>query len=119
MWLDDSQEKKQVVKTDWKVLPEGHIRDIQTRYKYLGIWSHGNHDKEARKTTTSKYHKRISQILKSQVNGKNSIHAIKIYALPVVRHPASIVSWPKNDMESANLKTWELVSEHRDFHSRS
>ena len=41
-----------VIKTDGLELPAGRIADIQTSYKYLGIpQSHGNHDKEARRTT--------------------------------------------------------------------
>lgn len=43
--------------------------------------SHGNHDEEAIKTATSKYHQRTRQILKNQVSGKNKIHAINIYTI--------------------------------------
>ena len=45
-----------MIKTGGLKLPAGHIVDIQTGYKYLDILrSHGNHDEETRKTTTSKY----------------------------------------------------------------
>ena len=65
-----------VIKTDGLELPVGHIADIQTSYNYLGIpQSHGNHDEEAR-TATSKYHQRVKQVLKSQINGKSKIQAI-------------------------------------------
>ena len=51
--------RRKMIKTDGLELPAGHIADIQTSYKYLGIpQSHGNHDEEARKTATSKYHQR-------------------------------------------------------------
>ena len=37
-----------VIKTDGLELPAGHIADIETSYKYLGIpQSHGNHEEEA------------------------------------------------------------------------
>ena len=100
-----------VVKTDGVELPAGHITDIQTSYKYVGIpQSHGNHDEEVRKTATSEYHQRIRQILKNQLSGKNKIHAINMYALPVIRYPAGIVSWPKEDMEAADVKTRKLLT---------
>ena len=37
--------------------------------------------------------------------GKNKIQAINTYTLPVIRHPAGIVSWTKEEMEAADVKT--------------
>lgn len=52
-----------IVTTD-KDMPPGHIADMQTDHSYLGgPQSLGNHDEEARETETSKYHRRIRQIL--------------------------------------------------------
>lgn len=55
--------KGKVIKTDDMELSVGHIADIKTSYKYLGIpKSHGNHNEEARKTTTiPKYYQRVRQ----------------------------------------------------------
>ena len=61
-----------VIKTDGLELPAGHIADMQTSYKYLGI-PQSNHDQEEKRTATSKYHQRVSQVLKSQLNEKNKI----------------------------------------------
>ena len=100
-----------VIKTDSLELPVGHIADIQTSYKYLDIpQSHGNHDEEARKTATSKYHQRVKQVLKNQLNGKNKIQAINTYTLPVIKYPASIVSWTKEEIEAADMKTCKLLT---------
>ena len=89
-----------VIKTDGLELPAGHIADIQTSYKYLGIPQlHGNHDEEARKTATSKYHQRVRQVLKSHFSGKNKIKAINTFALPFIRYPPGILSWTKEEME--------------------
>lgn len=66
----------------------------QSQYVLLIPQSHGNHYEEAKKTETSKYHQRIKH-LKSQLSGKNKIHAINMYTLPVIRYlgyPVSIVS---------------------------
>ena len=94
-----------VIKTDGLELQAGRIADIQTSYKYLGIPElHGNHDEGARKTATSKYHQRPRQVLKGQLNGNNKIKAINTYALTVIRYPAGIVSWTKEEMETADVK---------------
>ena len=63
-----------------------------------------------RKIATSKYHQRLRQILKSQLNGKNKIQAINTYALPVIRYPAGIMSWAKEEMEAADVKTRKLLT---------
>ena len=44
---------------------------------------------------------------------------INTYALPVIRHPAAIVSWTKEEMAAANVKTRKLPTMHGDFHSKS
>ena len=96
--------KGKVIKTNGLELPAGHIAEIQTSYKYLGIPPlHGNHDEEARRTATSKYHQRVRQVLKIQLNVQNKIQAINTY-LPVIRYPAGIVSWTKEEMEAADAR---------------
>ena len=66
-----------MIKDDGLDLPPGHIADIKTSYKYLGIPKlHGNHYKDARKRVTSEYYQSIRQVPKSQLNGKNMIKAI-------------------------------------------
>lgn len=37
----------------------------------------------------------IRQVLKSQLKGKKKVRAINTYSLPVIRHPAGIISWAK------------------------
>ena len=38
------------------------------------------------------------------MSGKNKIRAI-MYALPVIRYPAGIINWPKEEIEAADIKT--------------
>ena len=61
----------------------------------------------------------MRQVLKSQLNGKNKIQAINTYALPVIRYPAGIVSWTKEEMEAADVKTRKLFTMHGGFHPKS
>ena len=75
-----------MIRTEGIDLPEGNIGDIQDSYKYLGIpQANGNHEEATRKSTTAKYLQRVRQVLKSQLNGKNKVRAINMYALPVIR----------------------------------
>ncbi|KAF7665887.1 hypothetical protein LDENG_00129970, partial [Lucifuga dentata] len=67
--------------------------------KYLGIpQSNGSHDEEARRSATAKCLQRVRQVLRSQLNGRNKIQAINMHALPVIRYPAGIISWPQEEM---------------------
>ena len=108
--------KGKVIKTDGLELPAGHIADMQTSYKYLGIPQlHGNHDEEGRKRATSKYHQRARQVLKSQLNGKTKIKAINTYALLVIRYPVGIVSWTKEEIVAADVKPCKLPTMDEGF----
>ena len=108
------------VKTQGVDLPNGHIEDVQDSYKYLGIaQSYGTHDEEARKAATSKYLKRVRQVLKSQLNGRNKIRAINSYAIPVIRYPAAVVTWPSGEMDAADIKTRKLLTMHGGLHPKS
>lgn len=57
--------------------------------------------------------------MKSQLNGKNKIHSIKMYALPVIRYSAGLMSWPKKKIEIADVKTWKLFPMYKSFHLKS
>lgn len=54
-------------------LTAGHIADIKTSYKYLGVFqSHmGTIRRRQVRKTASKHYQRIRQILKKQLNEKN------------------------------------------------
>ena len=73
----------------------------------------------ARKTATAKYLQRVRQVLKRQLNGKNKIQAINTYALPVIRYPAGIINWPKEEIEATDIKTRKLLTMHGGFHPKS
>ena len=42
-----------------------------------------------------------------------------MYALPVIRYPADIIRWPKEDIEATDIKTRTLLTMHRGFHPKS
>ena len=45
------------------------------------------------------YIKRLQKILKSKLNGGNTIKAINTWAAPVIRYPAGIIDWTQNELE--------------------
>ncbi|KAF7644151.1 hypothetical protein LDENG_00226810 [Lucifuga dentata] len=100
-------------RTEGVELPEGRIADIQDSYKYLGIpQANGSHDEEARRSGTAKYLQRVRQVL-SQLDGRNKIQVINMYALPVIRYPAGIISWAQEEMDATDVKTRKLLTMHR------
>uniref|UniRef100_A0A096LTJ7 Reverse transcriptase domain-containing protein n=1 Tax=Poecilia formosa TaxID=48698 RepID=A0A096LTJ7_POEFO len=105
-----------VIHTEGVSLPERTIADIEDSYKYLGIpQANGNLDEVIRKGATAKYLQRMRQVLRSQLNGKNKIHAINCYSLP----PAGIIRWSKEEIKTTNVKTSKLLTIHGGFHSKS
>ena len=55
-------------------LPEDCIADVQDTYKYLGIpQANGNQEEAARSSATAKYLRKVRQVRKSRLNGKNKV----------------------------------------------
>ncbi|XP_051929435.1 uncharacterized protein LOC127605701 [Hippocampus zosterae] len=109
-----------VVRTEGVSLPEGTIADIEDSYKYLGIpQANGNLELATRKAATAKYLQRVRQVLRSQLNGKNRTRTINSYALPVIRYPAGIIRWPKEEIQTTDVKTRKLLTMHGGFHPKS
>lgn len=42
-----------------------------------------------------------------------------MYALPVIRYPAGIISWPREEIEATDIKTRKLLTIHGGFHPKS
>ena len=85
-----------VVQTEGINLPSNNIRglNLEESYKYLGIL-HADDIKhvQVKKKAASEYTKRARKVLKSKLNGGNSIRAINNWAVPVIRYTAGIVDW--------------------------
>ena len=65
---------------------------LEESYKYLGILQADDIKHEhVKKKTTSKYLKRVCKVLKSKLNGGNTIQAINSWAAPVIRYAAAVV----------------------------
>ena len=64
---------------------------LEKSYKYLGILQAGNIKHEhVKKKTSSEYLKRVRKVLKSTLNGGNTIQVINSWAVPVTRCTAGL-----------------------------
>ena len=42
-----------------------------------------------------------------------------MYALLVIRYPAGIINWPKEEIKATDIKTRKLLTIHRGFNPKS
>ena len=64
-------------------------------------------------------YRRSRKILKSKLNGVNTITAINSRAVSVVRYGALIIKWRKEDLEKMDRKMRKLLTVYRAFHPQS
>ena len=77
-------------------LPNNNIRglNLEESYKYLEILQADDiKHVQVKKKAASEYTKRVRKVLKSKLNGGNTIRAINSWAVPVIRYTAGIVDW--------------------------
>ena len=58
-------------------------------------------------------------IVKSNLNGGNTIKAINSRAVSVVRHWAGIIDWFKNELQAIDCKTRKLMTIYRALHPQA
>lgn len=97
-------------------IPAG-LHRRHTNHKYLPQL-HENQEEEGRKSVK---HPSVTKgyVLKSQLSGKNKIHTIDVYTLPVLGYLASIVSWTKHDIETDTVKSQKCLTMYRGFQPKS
>ena len=65
---------------------------LEESYKYLGVQqSEDVKHRQVNKQTSAEYTNRVRKILKSKLNGGNTIQAIDNWVVPVIRYKAGIV----------------------------
>jgi hypothetical protein len=91
--------------------------DAGDSYKYLGILqSDKTHNNEMKSNLTSEYRRRIRVILRSGLNGKNTIQAINARAVSLIRYGAGIVQWTQLELKQLDSKTRKLLTIYRSMH---
>ena len=89
-------------------------------YKYLGVLEL---DvilcKEMRMKVRKEYTRRITLLLKSQLNGRNLFLAINSWAVAVVRYSAAFINWPKEEMRELDRSTRKQLVKYGALHPKS
>ena len=93
---------------------------LEESYKYLGVLQAEDvKHRQVKKQTSAEYTNRVRKILKSKLNGGNTIQAINNWAVPVIRYTAGIVDWTIAELEDLDRKTRKLMTAHRTLHPQS
>ena len=115
-------QRRSVVQTEGINLPNNNIRGLsmEENYKYLGILQVDDiKHVQVKKKAASEYTKRVRKVLKSKLNGGNSIRAINSWAVPVIRYTAGIVDWTQAELEDLDRKTRKLMTANHALHPQS
>ena len=103
-------------------LPSGEIikaLESSDGYKYLGIIQcDTTMNKNMKQILTKEYFRRIRKILKSNLNAGNTIQAINLRAVSIIRYGAGIVDWRKAELQQMDRKTRKLLTIYRSMHSQ-
>ena len=67
---------------------------------------------------TKEYKRRLKLLLKSKLNGRN-IRAINTWAVAVIRNPAGILDWTKEQMRNMDRKTLKMMAMNGMLHPRA
>jgi hypothetical protein len=72
------------------------------RHKYLGFIQTPIIDHHTIKSTIiQKYKARLTQLLKTNLNGRNMMTAINTYAMPLITYTFGIIKWIKTALNNA------------------
>ena len=83
------------------------------------LQSYDTNDAEVREKAGIEYKKRVRHVLRSHLNGRKKMEAINAYAIPVVRYPAGIITWPTEEVKQLDIKTRKLMTSRVGFHPKS
>ena len=115
--------KGQMVDSSGIELPDGRkIPGLETEgsYKYLGMLEADSIKKhQMKKKTSQEYLKRVRQVLKSDLNAGNTVHAINVWAVSAFRYSAGILDWTKEELEEIDRKTRKLLTVYRMHHPKA
>ena len=93
---------------------------LEDSYKYLGILEADDiKHAQIKKKTSAEYIKRMRKVLKSKLNGGNTIKAINTWAVPVIRYTAGIVDWTRAELDDLDRKTRKVMTANHALHPQS
>ena len=93
---------------------------LEESYKYLGVQQAEDvKHRQVKKQKSAEYTNRIRKILKSKLNGGNTIQAINNWVVPVIRYTTGIVDWTIAELKDLDRKTSKLMTAYRTLHPQS
>uniref|UniRef100_A0A2H6N264 Reverse transcriptase domain-containing protein n=1 Tax=Micrurus carvalhoi TaxID=3147026 RepID=A0A2H6N264_9SAUR len=110
-----STKRGKITTCDGIEMPNGQLIKYNQNeaYKYLGILQLDNiKHGEVNTIVRREYTNRVRKILKSKLNGGNTIKAMNTWAVPVIRYMAGIVNWTQSDLDILDRKTRKLMTMH-------
>ncbi|XP_044757749.1 uncharacterized protein LOC123315909 [Coccinella septempunctata] len=82
---------------------------LEETYKYLGVQqSYEIRQQQSKEVSEKEFTRRISKILRTQLNAKNKITAINAWAVPVFAYTSGILNWSATDIR--RLDRWVRAS---------
>ena len=96
------------------------IKELHKEETYLGIEEgdriqHGKMKEKIRK----KCYRRISGVLRSELNAKNKLEAINTLAIPAVTYSSHVVNWNVEEIKRTERKIRKLMTLNRMHHSKA
>ena len=101
---------------------QGYITELNNgkTYKYLGFEEDSEIKKmKMKKDMKNEYFSRIKKILKSELNGKNTIEAINAYAVPALSYGFAVLDWSITELEELDRNTRNLLKTNKIMHKQS
>ena len=103
-------------------LPSGKViqQAEEGGYKYLGVLETDQvlHN-EMKDKIKKEYFSRVRNVLKSKLNGGNTISAINTWAVSLVRYSVGIVNWRKDELDTMDRKTRKLMNLYGALHPQA
>ena len=96
------------------------IKELHKEETYLGIEEgdriqHGKMKEKIRKEC----YRRISGVLRSELNAKNKLEAINTLAIPAVKYSSHVVNWNVEEIKRTERKIQKLMTLNRMHHSKA
>ncbi|XP_054744486.1 uncharacterized protein LOC129248900 [Anastrepha obliqua] len=89
-------------------------------YKYLGVMQSSSiNTMQMRKKLIAEFKRRLHAICKTQLNGKNQIHAINSFVVPVVSYSFGIVKWSSTEIENLQRIIRTIMTKYKSRHPKS
>ena len=111
-----------IIKSDGIVLPDDTVIKAMNEgdsYKYLGIMEADQIlRKEMKEKVNKEYLRRTKKVLKSKLNGGNSIAAINTWAVSLLRYSAAFLKWTREELRAIDRQTRKMMTMYRALHPR-